>query len=113
MKAYFVFDAETGYILSGFDCVEDKHEDGFNTFTRPFKYPEFHPKDEKCRLDKIYKDSLIEGLKSLKYSNLKVGVVDSSFAVKQVFVKNPHYFDSRGATNGWWKITDFQNITIM
>lgn len=112
METYFVFDSETGYILSGFDCCSDKHEDGYNVFTRPFKYPEYHSKNVRNRLDEIFNDSVKAGLHSLKKSNLRVAVVDTPFEVKSDFVKNPDYLLSREATRGWWKLrsTDYKTI---
>lgn len=62
MKTYFVFDSETGFILSGFDCCVDKQDDGYNLYTRPYKYPEYHSKEEKCRLDTLYNDAVMEGV---------------------------------------------------
>jgi hypothetical protein len=107
MKTYFLFDSETGFILSGFDCCVDKQEDGYNLFTRPYKYPEYHAKDEKCRMDTIYNDALAGGLKTLKRENLKVGVVDRyGFGLKQEFVKNPNYLYDKYNTRGWWKIME-------
>lgn len=107
MKTYFVFDSETGFILSGFDCCVDKQDDGYNLYTRPYKYPEYHSKDEKCRLDTLYNDAVMEGLKTLKKENLKVGVVDRyGFEIKQEFVKNPNYFYDRYARKGWWKLME-------
>jgi hypothetical protein len=112
MKTYFVFDAETCCILSGFDCCDDDQSDGYNLYTRPYKYREFHPKNEKCRMDYIYNMSRRTGLQKLKYNNLKVAVVDNPFAIKSEFVKNPHYFDSKGAICGWWKLIDRNFETV-
>ena len=106
MKTYFVFDSETGFILSGFNYCVDKQDDGYNLFTRPYKYPEHHSKDEKCRLDTLYNDAVMGGLKTLKKENLKVGVVDHWFGIKQEFVKNPNYFFDRYASEGWWKLME-------
>ena len=104
-KTFFVFDSETGYILSGFDSCSDNHDDGFNIYTRPYKYPEFHESWDKCRMDAIYADSKREGLDNLKKENLRVGVIDG-FSVKQEFVKNPNYFRDKYATDGWWKLLE-------
>ena len=87
MKTYFVYDKETGYILSGFDCCSDDHSDGYNIYNRPYSNPEFHPKNEKCRLDYLYNSSKREGLSSLKYDNMVVSVVDHPHDVKTHFVK--------------------------
>ena len=104
MKTYFVYDKETGYILSGFDCCSDDRKDGYNVFTRPYSCPEFHPKNEKCRLDYLYGVSEREGLSSLKYENMVVAVVDYPHDVKCHFVENTNYFYSKDATRGWWKL---------
>ena len=106
MKAYFVFDAETNYILSGYDCCTDDRNDGYNIFTRPYSCPQYHPKNERCRLDYIYNKAKREGLKNLKYSNLRVAAINCPYAVKSEFIKNPDYFYSREAARGWWKLTD-------
>lgn len=106
MKTFFVYDTETKYILSGYECVEDDCSDGYNPFTRPYKYPEFHPEWDTCRMDYIHYLSKSGGLKNLKRENLRVKVVDSPFRVKSIFVKNPHYLDSREATRGWWKLLE-------
>ena len=106
MKTYFVYDKETGYILSGFDCCSDTHNDGYNIFNRPYKYPEMHEKYDKCRLDYLYHSSKVEGLTSLKYENMIVSVVDHPHDVKCHFVENPNYFKSRNATRGWWKLDE-------
>lgn len=104
MKTYFVFDKETGFILSGFDCCSDDHSDGYNIFTRPYTYPELHSKDDKCRMDYLYNSSRREGLKNLKRENMVVGVTDHPQDVKCQFVENPNYFFNREATRGWWKL---------
>jgi hypothetical protein len=106
MKTYFVFDKETGYILSGFDCCSDDHKDGYNIFNRPYKCPELHPKNEKCRLDFLFNLSKREGLNNLKYSNMIVSVVDHPHDIKCHFVENPNYLNSRYAIRGWWKLDE-------
>ena len=106
MKTYFVYDKETGYILSGFDCCSDDHSDGYNIYNRPYSNPEFHPKNEKCRLDYLYNSSKREGLSSLKYDNMVVSVVDHPHDVKTHFVKNPNYLNDRNATRGWWRLDE-------
>ena len=108
-KTYFVFDKETNFILSGFDHLVDK-EDGYNLYTRPYKYP---VGEEKCRMDYIYASSKRSGLLSLKYENLKIGVVRWSSDITQEFVKNPRYFCNKGDVSGWWKICDFSTITVL
>lgn len=112
MKTYFVFDTETGYILSGFDYCYDCSDDGYNIFTRPYTHREYNRKNEKCRMDYIYNLARRTGLPSLKYGNLKVAVVENPFAVKSEFVKNPKYFISKGAVQGWWKLNDRNFETI-
>lgn len=104
IKTYFVYDKETGYILSGFDCVDDNHNDGYNVFNRPYTCYELHPKNEKCRLDYLYNSSKREGLDSLKYENMIVSVVNYPHEVKCHFVENPNYFNNRNAARGWWKL---------
>ena len=107
LKTHFVYDKETGYILSGFDCCEDDKSDGYNIFTRPYKHPEFHPKDEKCRMDFIYNKSKRTGLPSLKYENLTAVELDGSpNTIKQVFVKNPSCLFCEDSVRGWWKLVD-------
>ena len=106
MKTYFVYDKESGYILSGFDCCSDNHADGYNIFNRPYKCPELHPKNEKCRLDYLYNSSKHDGLSSLKYENMIVSVVDYPHNVKCHFVKNPDYLNNNGI-RGWWKLDEF------
>ena len=101
MKTYFAYDKETGYILSGFDCVDDNHNDGYNVFTRPYSIPHG---SEKCRMDYIYNVSKREGLNSLKYNNLIVKSVDSPFDVKCTFIQNKDYLKSKEAVRGWWKL---------
>lgn len=104
MKTYFVYDKETGYIISGFDCCEDNQKDGYNIYTRPYKYPEFHPRNENCRMDYLFNSAKREGLKNLKKENLVVAVTNSPHDVKCHFIKNPDYFNSREAVQGWWKL---------
>lgn len=106
MKTYFVYDKETGYIISGFDCCEDDCKDGYNVYTRPYKYKELHPKNEKCRLDYLYYSTKKEGLKSLKYENMIVSVVDHPYDVKCHFVNNPNYLNDKYAVRGWWKLDE-------
>jgi hypothetical protein len=103
-KTYFLFDSETGFILSGFDCCEDSQDDGYNLFTRPYKYPEYHFEKDHCRMDTLYREALRSGLKGLKRENLRVGVVDHyGFGLKQEFVKNP---DLMSKNRGWWRLLE-------
>lgn len=111
-KTYFVYDLETGFVLSGFDSLYDTHADGYNTFTRPYKYPEFHEKDETCRIDYLFKSARREGLKGLKYENMVVATADTLF-VKCTYVKNPDCLNSREARAGWWKLNDPDKYPII
>ena len=111
-RTHFVFDAETGYILSGFDCLSDI-DDGFNIYTRPYSHHEFHPKDEKCRMDYIYHQSKRSGLPKLKYDDLRVGIVEHPNLLKQKFVKNPRYLFDSEAVSGWWQICDMSVVTVI
>jgi hypothetical protein len=104
MKTYFVYDKETGYILSGFDCCSDNHNDGMNVFSRPYKCTDLHPKNEKCKLDYLYNESKRKGLNSLKYENMVVSEADFPYNVKCHFVENPNYLYDKNATKGWWKL---------
>lgn len=111
IKTYFVYDKDTSYILSCFDCCSDDHKDGFNIFNRPYELPEFHSKNEKCRLDYIYFLSKRSGLASLKKENLKVGSVNYPHDIKCHFIENPEYsLSNRNAIRGWWKIDDLSDI---
>lgn len=112
ISTYFVFDSETGYILSGFDCCDDNHNDGYNIYTRPYTNNKFHSKNEKCRLDYIYNTSRRTGLPKLKYNNLKVAKADNPFVIKSDFVKNPNYLNERYAVSGWWKL-NCANYTVI
>jgi hypothetical protein len=106
-KTHFVYDKETGYILSGFDCCEDDKSDGYNIYTRPYSILEYHPKDEKCRMDFIYHTSIRGGLRNLKYENLTIAEFDGyPNDIKQVFVKNPSYLFCEDSVRGWWKLVD-------
>jgi hypothetical protein len=105
MKTYFVYDKETGYILSGFDCCVDDHKDGHNIYTRPYTCKDLHPKNENCTLDYIFNYAKQSGLTSLKYENLTVGSADHPYDIKCEFIKNPNYLSSYKATRGWWKLS--------
>lgn len=105
-EVYFVYDKETGYILSGFDHCSDDHSDGYNVFNRPYKCPELHPKNEKCRLDYLYNSSKREGLDSLKYENMIVAKCNIPFQIKYDFIENPNYFKDRNAARGWLKLKE-------
>lgn len=111
IKCYFVYDKETGYILSGYECCSDDRADGYNVFNRPYKIKEYYPIDEKCRLDYIYNSSKRSGLRNLKKENLTVAVADHLYDVKSNFVENPDYFYARCAARGWWKL-DFNASKI-
>ena len=104
MKTYFVYDKETRYILSGYECLSDDHADGYNVFNRPYCYPDCHSKDEKCSLDFLYKFAKRNGLDNLKYDNMIVAVTNYPNDVKCHFVDNPKYFNSKNAVRGWWKL---------
>lgn len=113
-RQYFVFDAETGYIISGIHELVDSHSDGYNIFTRPFKEENiklFHH-EGRCSLEELYKNAVRGGLKNLKLENLRVGAVElggNPFS-GQVFVENPSYWFERYAEKGWWKLPDLSII---
>lgn len=110
IKWYFVYDKATDYIL-GYEVCRDDQSDGYNVFTRPYKWYEYHPIDEKCKLDYVYNLAKSGGLTELKKENLIVAVADSSNDIKSNFVENPNYLNDKYASRGWQKL-DFDNSKI-
>lgn len=105
MKTYFLFDSETGFILSGFDRCDDNQDDGYNIFTRPYKHPEYHDKKDKCRMDYLYRKAVEDGLRLLDKGNLKVGVFDDSELDQEIeWVPNPEYKWPLNNKPGWWRL---------
>lgn len=101
MKTYFVYDSETGFILSGFYSCDDKANDGYNVFTRPYKEPH---DDENNKLDSLYVYARNSGLPKLQRNNLIVAVVDNPHDLSMVFVENPNYISTPADRKGWWKL---------
>lgn len=110
IKYYFVYDKATGYIISGIVCSDDQ-SDGYNVFTRPYKWYEYHPIDESCRLDYVYNLAKRGGITELRKENLVVAVADDYHEVKSNFVENPNYLNIKYAPR-WWQKLDFCNSKI-
>lgn len=100
-KTYYVYDNRTGYILSGYYIIGS---DSDNPFTTPYKYPEFHSKDQTCVLDYIFHSSRREGLSQLRYEDLVVCENKGNDTPVCHFVKNRNYILDRYATRGWWQL---------
>lgn len=105
MKTWFVYDKETGYILSSLHTC-DNLDDGYNPFTRPYKYDDYCKYNETCKLDYIYNMSIKEGLTSLKKENMIVTTTDKTNPDSE-FIENENFFYDTHSCQGWWKLKSY------
>lgn len=108
---YFVYDRETSFILSGFHMCQDSQSDGYNIFTRPYRYPEFAVKGDTCELDAVIRGSIKRGL-DLKRENVVVVKVDRDCLhdMETKFIAKDFNIFKKGGSGGWTKWLNFNKV---